>query len=239
VLTKDFNGDGILDQHALSGSYISMSEGFVHSNGARYLHFNEGKLDFGLFDPNAIKSLQFVSDLYNYYKVVKNVNFQSMTVAMAAVAFGNEVTFRDKFKMDVSYVPYPMGPNVNTIQTVATGGGNQFVFPSTTSNLKEIVNIIADSLALWHESKEQRLTVNEMLVNLWRNNAQDEKNLNFIVKYRKDVEYDLFAGFKDMNSLVTNQVYLPITNGSTSVGSLVDSLGSLPQSILDSQYNNK
>ncbi|MCE5171466.1 extracellular solute-binding protein [Paenibacillus profundus] len=77
--TKDLNGDGAIDQWGIVSYAPVHARQLVYSNNGNIVEDKDGKLNFGLGDPNSMEALRFLYDLHNTHKVVmpnKNGNFE-------------------------------------------------------------------------------------------------------------------------------------------------------------------
>jgi len=118
-LTKDIDGDGIIDRYGLGGMWIDAA--FVFSNNAETIKVVDGKPVFGLTDPNAIEALQFYQDLIHVHKVFEvppagaewgyeMSSFQSGRTAMFHGQQWMAWGFQSNMEDDYGFVVFPMGP---------------------------------------------------------------------------------------------------------------------------------
>jgi len=70
AVTKDTNGDGVIDQWGMVNVPNNLARIFIHSNGGSLLKDNNGKIEFNADDPKVIEALDFYRSLYQEHKVI-------------------------------------------------------------------------------------------------------------------------------------------------------------------------
>lgn len=123
--TKDVNGDGIIDQWGLDDTSPNAAwtiQVFLQSNGGKVFNYikDDGLFEYAYNHPNALKSLQFWSDLVNVYKVmppyIGNLRWGKKTgpyyTGTAAMAIA-QVSTKGPVPMDSVFVAFPKGPDTD------------------------------------------------------------------------------------------------------------------------------
>lgn len=121
--TRDYNGDGFIDQWGcLDGAPVMTVSSFVYSNGSVPIGYDGDSYVFQLDEPQTLKGLQFVSDLFNAYEVAQT-NLPLFPQGLGAMLTGVAAYYgRDNCVPNGIYagwVPMPMGPDVNDYIGVA------------------------------------------------------------------------------------------------------------------------
>jgi hypothetical protein len=55
------------------------------------------------------------------------------------------------------------------------------------------------------------------------------------IKYLDNIRFDFYPGFADVSNYVRDKLLLPISAGTMSVGTVIDSINSSVQSMIDQQ----
>ncbi len=151
--TQDYNGDGIVDQWGLSAAEATLGECLVYSNGGSMIEEAGGTFIYTLNSPKAAKALQFMSDLYNVYKVTHPSGASWLThmknniAAMTMCAGGSYATsyFTDEaIAANKIIAPVPKGPDKNTYITGIATYFEMFSFPSNIKEPDKVVTVLMD-----------------------------------------------------------------------------------------------
>jgi len=157
--TQDLNGDGIIDQWGLKGwSEQSICLAFVASNGGSFINTEGGKVEYVLHkDPKSVKALQFVSDLYNIYKVtyLGGNTTEDMLNNRAAMSIFRAGSFSGTYFPDpartnekIFVAPLPKGPDSNQQVLTIHTYYDMMAFPNIIGNPnKEVVEVMAEFYA--------------------------------------------------------------------------------------------
>ncbi|NLY89226.1 MAG: extracellular solute-binding protein [Firmicutes bacterium] len=150
ALTKDIDGDGIIDQWGIGGAAQRLERGFVISNNAHYIDISDkDNPKFALTHPNAIEALQAHQDFILKHQVVSmtpegapwDYNVQSFIEGKIGMLVGQFWKINDymKGKMQDEYgvVLFPMGPKAKEYTSELTGHNFKTV-PITVKNPKEV-----------------------------------------------------------------------------------------------------
>ncbi|HBQ63802.1 MAG TPA: hypothetical protein DD727_02535 [Clostridiales bacterium] len=231
TMTKDTNGDALLDQWGILPG-ASLLQGLVYSNGGKYTYVHEdGKVTFGLTESRAMKALQFANELMNVYKVTGGTLFGSNYGFYVNVT--GQMWQHVSRGFDFDMVPTPMGPDVN--EYIAVAGGGWWVVPITTKIPKEVINIFMEVWSVWDNSRPFGLENKDIMIrqNMKTAYFYSDRALDIVVGgQRWDTEFS--GGFTGLNALITANILTPITKGAISVGTAVDAINAQAQSVIDS-----
>lgn len=139
--TCDINGDGTIDQWGFGtfDSKFHLLKNLSYSNGAPYIQNVDGKYELALGEQRATDALEFLKDLYNTHKVVKELDYQVSDEINCAI-----VTSSTKNTIYISEcVLWPKGPKADNYMPVA-GPSSFFAVTSATEDAEIIANILKD-----------------------------------------------------------------------------------------------
>lgn len=154
-IARDINGDGVVDQLGVTFDRQNGISYILASNGARTIEYIDGKYIYGLETKEAIRALQFFTDLQFYYKVGSSEN----TIGAAYLKFYNGAvgmwltdayiirniilsSSKDFANENYNLIPLPMGPDVSDYQTMYLSPVITY-FPSNLNDAEDIVKAIA------------------------------------------------------------------------------------------------
>ena len=149
ALTKDIDGDGIIDQWGIGGAAQRLERAFVISNNAHYIDVSDkDNPKFALTHPNAIEALQAHQDFILKHQVVSmtpegapwDYNVQSFIEGKLGMLVG-QIWKIDQIKEDMKdeygIVLFPMGPKAKEYTSELTGH-NFKTMPVSVKNPKEV-----------------------------------------------------------------------------------------------------
>jgi len=182
ALTKDIDGDGIIDQWGIGGAAQRLERAFVISNNAHYIDISDkDNPKFALTHPNAIEALQAHQDFILKHQVVSmtpegapwDYNVQSFIEGRLGMLVG-QIWKIDRIKEDMKdeygIVLFPMGPKAKEYASELTGHLVKTI-PITVKNPKEVA-IVEDAITEphpdegpddWREYYELRVTDEESI----------------------------------------------------------------------------
>ena len=182
ALTKDIDGDGIIDQWGIGGAAQRLERAFVISNNAHYIDISDkDNPKFALTHPNAIEALQAHQDFILKHQVVSmtpegapwDYNVQSFIEGRLGMLVG-QIWKIDRIKEDMKdeygIVLFPMGPKAKEYTSELTGHLVKTI-PITVKNPKEVA-IVEDAITEphpdegpddWREYYELRVTDEESI----------------------------------------------------------------------------
>jgi len=250
--TKDYDGDGIVDQWGLTTSgQVTLMYGILRSNGQTGADFSTGRALFALDSPKCVKCLQFMSDLLHVHKVIlfNNVTaYRKGTVAMdiEGGAGGNITTL--KGGVNSIQIPLPMGPDVTDYTNM---GSAQFhSISSLCPKPEEITKIWTETCIICDENLNMAPDLKKLSdekypydfrwspSNASRYNSS-ERERRIIESLFAKVSVDFTAGYpswSNTNAYMTNNVIKPLTDGTKSVNQVIETVRYELQAILD-EYN--
>lgn len=181
-LTRDTDGDGIIDQWGLGGGTGRVWRGFIISNGANFIDISDkSKPRFALGDPNAIAALQAYQDFTLKHQVILvppegapwDYAIEAFIEGKVGMLVGQIYKLHSlKTKMQDEYgaVLFPMGTSMKEYTSELTGHFVK-VMPITIKNPKEVA-IVEDAMTEphpdedpddWREYYEMRMTDEESI----------------------------------------------------------------------------
>ncbi|HAX95693.1 MAG TPA: hypothetical protein DCY35_04115 [Prolixibacteraceae bacterium] len=152
IATKDFNGDGIIDQYGVgsySGTWTTLA--MMGSNSASMVKTNEdGSVVFNAFDQSVINVFQFMNDLQNVYRVMttNSTMIKGMRTAMIFICRqqGRAIARPDS----VGYICTPRGPNTPNGSHVMdmVRYTESYVIPQKSLDTEKLFTIITDGIVM-------------------------------------------------------------------------------------------
>ena len=148
-LTRDTDGDGVIDQWGLAGATGRIWRGFIISNGANFIDISDKwKPRFSLGDPAALEALQAYQDFIIKEKVVlvspegspwdyPVQAFIDGKVGMLVAQLWNIDKLRDNMSDEYGVILFPMGPRMKEYTSEATLHHFK-VFPVTVKNPEQV-----------------------------------------------------------------------------------------------------
>ena len=240
-LTHDFNGDGIIDQWGAGADNSStMCISFMRSNLAAMIdRTDDNKFVYNLYDPKALRALQFVSDLYTHYKVIPSSSvlpyFQKGQAAMYIKDAWYGANLQKAGLTNFGFEIMPDGPDNPGTGYMREQGSHMFFFPSNIKDPEGVVNAVAYWNVLWDESKSDYLTVEDMLLSgaqTYFTSEEDIDNFIDIMKTRK-IYYDYIGYFDPAQDEMRKAVFYPISVKASSPVSSIESLRSMIENIIE------
>lgn len=154
-LTMDLNGDGIIDQWGLASDIGELGLACIYSNDGRMVVESDGKVTFALDNPQALRGMQFMSDLFNTYKVIpafknraqmKGLINQNNAV-MTFIAAGIFRNWMETIMDHAYYAVMPKGPDASGyVLGYKHGNNDMYVFPANIETPDEVVCAVTDWL---------------------------------------------------------------------------------------------
>lgn len=181
-LTRDTDGDGIIDQWGLGGGTGRVWRGFIISNNANFIDVSDkSNPRFAMGDPNAIEALQAYQDFILKDQVIlippegspwdyAVQAFLEGKLGMLAAQLYNIDKMKENMQDEYGMVLFPMGPKMNEYTSEITGHFVK-VMPVTVNNPKEVA-IVEDAMTEpypdehpddWREYYELRVTDEESI----------------------------------------------------------------------------
>jgi hypothetical protein len=235
--TRDINGDGIIDQWGITSEGTTMlGRAIIYSNlGVIVENVSQPNMPvqyaYSLQSREAMKAVQFFSDLYNTYKVVindsKNEKFMNGLAVMNVASHYKGKNWKSQGMTDLGFVQMPFGPD-NPEGKIATpvGGGHTFFFPSNIADPEAVVNAVA----YWHtfvenDSRSEYITNNDKLISSVVAASYTQKDTDsYMNVLLKPLKIDYVQYFSQIDSLVNKNVFAAASTVNTSAASEIESI---------------
>jgi len=209
-LTKDLDGDGIIDQYAIGGHDLEWY--FFFSNGALDLYQNEdGVWTIGLNDPRGIKGFQFAQDLINQHRVVippegggwdwqwyQNA-FIDGRIAMVAADMWLGDNLKD-MEADYGIVMFPMGPDAEKYYSKASSP-TMFAMLAGNKKPEEAAMVIDD----WTDPFPGEASPEEEWLVFYEGRVRDRESLEMLTPIRDDGDVTRVNRWNAINELANLQ----------------------------------
>ncbi len=159
--TRDFDGDGIIDQWGLVRDSIQGVQGvvkaMVKSNDGRIIDNSSGDYRLAISDARALKALYFLNDLQNVYKTGTIYSASTaFKLGKAAMSFSNLAESRktrDDYPDGAAIVLYPKGPDTDKyIILNPTAGGWSGAMPYFVDEPEKIAQVIYGLCAVYDDT---------------------------------------------------------------------------------------
>jgi len=248
--TRDLNGDGIIDQWGIGTEERFLGQCLLFSNAASIVAMSDSSQSgyvYNLGSPECIRAMQFFSDLYNNYKVVTPPKtnwtklFREGKIAMCVYEAWRGNTLKSWGLTNLGYDILPLGPdNPNGLLLTPTGGGHSFFFPSNLKDPEGVVNAIAYWHAIWDDSREEYVTVEDNLMAIAQERLYTQRDIDALFRInRMEIKYDYYNYFDPIFTLVQNQVFGPAATINTTAASAIEAIRYQAQEIIDSKMSGQ
>jgi hypothetical protein len=227
ITTRDFNGDGVIDQWGIGGG-DALQTTILYSNGIKSIVEKDGKIVSGIHEPAGIRTLSMLYEINNVYKIVEPTTayssltgFSNGTVALLTLGAGNQKTPFNAGLKTFKMAPLPKGPDVTDYQRVSVASGGYAVLDTTEYETKDLINFITEALNTWDTNQEEYFNPFDGWYN---NNSVTFPDPSFMKEYYaicQEAEYeklDFGNGISGLIPLLTAQIYRPVFSGQLSVG---------------------
>lgn len=158
ALTKDTDGDGVIDQWGIGDSgLVGQGIPWVYTNNAYPYRDIDGRLVYTADQPEFIEAMQFGRELKSLGVEARGV-YDSNGVRQlwwsGKVGMMGSTATLEQMEDDWGIVPLPMGPSA-TGYTVSTAFANAFVVPITATNVRPKLEVVT---ALYRTAEPYRDT---------------------------------------------------------------------------------
>ncbi len=246
-LTHDFEGDGIIDQWGFGAdSAVVMCTAMLRSNLAAMVNRTaDGKYVYNLQEAKALKALQFASDLYHTYKVVKNGNANpDFLKGKCPMYIGTNASAAAYYKfsdlgLNFGHEVLPLGPDNPGGYHLREQSSNMWFFPSILSEPEAAINAFAWWMVAWDESKSDYLTYDDMQLSnaqRWLGGTKDgemevSRYMNMISK--SILVYDFVEYFAASKTLINNNVFNLLAKERISPAANIESIKQPVQDVIN------
>ncbi|HBQ64898.1 MAG TPA: hypothetical protein DD727_08300 [Clostridiales bacterium] len=242
-LTIDFNGDGTTDQWGLDMSRNEGIVGILASNGALPVKWNEsaGIYEFGFTQMNAVRALQFATDLSFIYKVTDiartaNAGVTYYQKGLAGMLIANSVIpwnaahMQNFSKLNNKLMPLPLGPDVQDYQT-QYWSARVILFPSNLKDPKGVIRAVADAVAVWDARRDSYLDPEIFKTSVLGWTGKDRE---IYLGFCKNIKFD-YQRFAIQNIYSTQ--LLDVALGKIPVGTFVDTIKAPATAVINDIFN--
>ncbi len=253
-VTRDKNGDGIIDQWGITCiNYEWFAKYILYSNGQTAgVNMVDGGFEMSIKNGPSIRALQFVADLCNVYKVYKydkNNSDESIPlylnggVAMhIANYYGPNIVYLKK-GMDSRLCPLPIGPDADSYSNMYASSFD--VIAANSDAPGDIAKIWADINLIWTEDMQDLPEIIELtkksFADDWNwspSNPSRQSATEREWKINNDMLYSLYKldytdAFTGFLGELTTSVLNPVVSGKMSVSQALDSAEYKLQNIID------
>jgi len=243
--TRDFDGDGIIDQYGIAGSQSQLFYNIINSNGVVGITFSDDKALVNLHMPESIKALQFISDLTFIHKVFFAGSDTLYKQGKAAIILlggaGINSTYINSGIQSI-LIPNPMGPDVTVYQNI--GSSHMVSVSSLCEYPREAAIAWTEGNIMWDENLNELPDYLAMDPENWRwdpgNTSRfitSEREYLFTVKeLYKRFSTNYATGYPNYTGTINSGIMNPIFKGEKSVAQAIESTKDQLQEILDN-YN--
>ncbi|MDD5603706.1 MAG: hypothetical protein PHG48_06475 [Eubacteriales bacterium] len=235
--TKDVNGDGILDQYGIvtinDWIYLKL---LLYSNGTVGINYIDGKLQYMMDQPQALRAIQYAVTLAFIHKVYKpDANLYksgNAAIYLSNGLGGNNANIVSGLESAVGLLP--MGVDVRDYQNI--GAQNPFGMSALVENKEEMAKLMAELMINWDENgndcPELAKAKLELAPDAWMwdpNNTTTHYYLSereFLLQKRAANKYepDFIGGISGLDWYLRTYLCTPVFNGEKSVVQAVTSI---------------
>lgn len=233
-LTKDFNGDGVIDQYGLGSENLTQyAFTLLRGNLISAIEYDNatGKYYYNLTNPKALRPLQLFSELFNTYKVSSTtvINLKSFRDGKAAMYLYNASAGIGHIKAgftNFGFVVLPAGPDNPGNDYMQSMTGNFYFFPTTIPNPEETLAACVYANMVWDESKPYHITDDDVYT------TEVKRMFYRDIDYTRYVEYlkthrlynDYVDCFGTSRTVISNEVLTPVAKYGMPITTPVESI---------------
>ena len=242
IATRDYNGDGTIDQYGAAfttPAWVTMY--FMQANGVPMIEYDNGKFTHNINAPAFARTMTFISDLTNVYKVsTTQANYQN---GKAYMCLGSQFDyhtylFYNRYRIKSRFVPTPVGPDNAEGKYVTNLIKNGFYLPVTEKDPRGIAYLMLN--LFWTVSDPQRPVLDyeqriDDLKKYWRSRFWPDADVDLADlmdfwldgihgdRLLSNTKYDIVTnGFGDLTTQLSTLIYNKL-NTMTSISSIIDS----------------
>ena len=239
ALTRDVNGDGKTDEFGVAGPATLIFPALLWSNGSTLVKEDENGIGyFSGYTPNTLQAFQFVSDLYNVYKVVNEGAYATGTAGMVFCLPNQRIRWMSS-AIDYGIMAIPIGPSVSDkryVSYMSTYTGGTFFLPVRNTDPKAAFNVACMIQLLQTVDYDYKKSASDYMVSLGYKNPRDQE---FYAKLFPN--YGKITGGIDRSAMcgLTNDataLYNKLKTQQVPVAAGLDSIASLAQQKIADTY---
>ncbi|HBQ63966.1 MAG TPA: hypothetical protein DD727_03400 [Clostridiales bacterium] len=249
VATKDFNGDGIMDQFGFTATERNLGAELVNANGAAWVEKIDGRVSLSVASSRTIHAMQFMSDLYNVYKcaypsaTTSNwLNpFYNGQAAMVFYAPWNGSALKAKGLNNLGWDRLPFGPDNNEKQFYAPGGAHNWYYPANLKNPQDVLSAMAYWQNLYDTSRPYYIDIEQSYrdyetLHLYSSlDTEALKNVSRNIVYKTDYVRNFDPVF---DNYLYKLVFAKIIKMETSTIAAIDAIRAPAQQMIDDKMAN-
>ncbi|MDD5603101.1 MAG: extracellular solute-binding protein [Eubacteriales bacterium] len=243
ALTRDTNGDGIVDQWGCTGqSHFYFTQLMMYSNGAVPVVQRGEKYVTDLYDNKAQRALQFISDLAFVHKVVdlgySATRYRQGRTGMYIQVAGFNAGNRSALSSSI-LAPLPLGPDIDDHLLVVNP--TLYGILVTQPNPQEIATILKEIIVSW-DMNLKLLPEYQPIVDSYpkpwvqmayqTTGSEREYNLSYNVA-GKEILIDYYAAVPNFVDTMQNILCKPIMDGTSSVAQALAASSDVLQAMID------
>lgn len=240
--TRDLNGDGISDQWGFNDYSNRVGAMLIASNGASPVVYRGGdNYELTLNDPKTVKALNFLSDMYNIYKVtpasgVINIktNYDTLAMSMSTSSALMQYFFTPYgtwkgINWGVAYLP--KGPDASEYSTGLMNNTFFYSFPTYIREPEKVIRVIAEWL--YEYRKDEGITALEK-ANMWAEFPEDREVLMKLMTELPPPIYNNTTAFGNFESIMNSSVYAKVIGRELTAIAAIEKVVPQLQSLIDS-----
>jgi ABC-type glycerol-3-phosphate transport system substrate-binding protein len=236
--TRDLNGDGITDQWGVTIDYSAegVAPKMVIANGGSIIAEENGSYRLALGDPKSVKTLQFLRDLHNVYKVgILDKNTNEYKLGRSAMAYANMPqinTTKADYPQNTGYVLFPKGPDADSyiIWNHVVAGWSGAIPLVKVEEPEKVAKVLYSLYSIYDNTYPDYISeidMNSMFTNLFSENDREtlllEKSIVESVGAVPDVYSYLSSDLVGQFFSAADSLYKTILNKNMPASSVIDS----------------
>lgn len=256
LATVDLNGDGVIDNWGMQAVGQILTYSLILANGMPIYSENNGRLELNMETPQAIRAMQYMSDLVFTHKVCtilrsasKNTLFQNGQCAMWIVNSGafNMNYCQGTGMGSVGYVPMPLGPDA----TSRINYSQSSTFPSYLSSCEDIENVVKAMTyvySIWNPSNAGYTSLDDrgrMDWEVWSGEEVYAPGRELTTEEERDVQFMKISDSNptvmpfpnSLTNIIRNNIVNPMVAGRDPVSTIIYSATPIIQAEIDSLFN--
>ena len=232
--TRDLNGDGVIDQWGVVGNYWEVYAAFLGSNNGRMIKDENGKIKPAIDTIEALTSLDFVRSMYNIHNIAgKNYKDYLNGNALMWIYGPLGITFFGDLNGGIA--PMPIGPNASEYITY-NNRSIPWTFPSNVEDIGAVVRVFKEAWEVWDPKKEMHIDLQKLVWDDANPFGRTDRDREWVVKLmnNQNMVYDFGFSFSDYLNIINSKIVIPVTNGSITPATAIDTNLNAAQAAIDS-----
>lgn len=245
--TRDYDGDGIIDQYGVALYTPGVVSGIIAANSGTVIEYIDGEFKFSANNPNTIRALTFISDMFNMHKVAtidsamfkKGKAFIDNCAQYLGVNMPSEFTSVGINRLRV--VGYPIGPDNKSGNLVMDADTQIYYMPATVSDkdAEGISYLMANLFRTYTHPAISELNAKAIASNLSRY-GDDNLMKNYLTDYyyKTDVNIVNYGAwgtpFTKVHNFLSSTLLSLVSNSNIQMIPYIDSIINDFQSEIDS-----